>query len=875
LPTTAQRLALRVVGADDQPVVAARLSITDPHPERGNIRKLADYRSGEDGTVRIAGLPPDLDLVLAVTHDHHAPAVLAGRAGSLPSTVRLDAGLALGGRLLDPEARPVSGAEVVVRFWLSDQVPVTLSRRAVSDDEGRWRVAALPAGRVELVVQPKDHAPSSRVLELPRQASEVARITLAQPAIIAVRVVDDLGEPVANAGLSTGTATVSQTDSDGRVQIHAMSDRPLHVSASAPGHLATESDLVPPLPPDLELVLGRSFQIAGRLMDDQGSPVATGNVRIAIGRSIQDAELSPGGGFELDVPPGKPVQLHLLSSHTRELVVDVAPGFAGERRDLGDLTAPVGWAIRGRLLRASDLLPVVGARIWTPRASEKGPLMAWFLRDLLEARSGEEGDFELAGLPPLPTTLRIEAYGLALRRVEVAPGEEASPLELGDILLERGATVSVLAPGAGDGSVARLDVGGRNLPMDFLLAPVEEERAEIPGVPPGSARLSLLAGEEVLCEREVVVGEGEDLVETRCEATPLRVTGRVEMANVPTGPGRLIWGRERLGEPQLPEAVMTFRAGGISQLHTFAARDASVVVQVDADGAFVTSSLRPGRWDVQWMPDEGPSPEPRIVVIGDLEEQEVLLRFAGYAIRGRVIDGEGRPVGGAHVLDHVSRSFDLSAEDGRFGLAVPSGGAHVLQARLHETASSMVEVIVDPEREPELVELVLGEESPEDSLEVRVWSDEELPAPGALVLIELDGSGLRVLTTDSEGIARTILSPPHPPRWRAAALAGTRWVLGDWSESARSMPERDELQLGATGSLVVSADGRSGAVSVATPDGWQVDMLLRWIGASPVVSPERPLTIVGLPVGRYTVSLPPAAVTAEIKEGRTAEVTFR
>lgn len=870
-PVPARPLELRLLDPEGLPVAGARLSVTGPHPERGALRKFADYRSDDGGVALLPAMPPDLELFLVAAHDGYVPLTVSGRAGEIPPILRLEPGTALSGSLTDPRRRPVVGAEVTVRFWASDRLPVAFTRRATSDRDGRWAVEAVPEGGIELIVEAPGYAMLSERIQIPSEADRLAALVL-QPAVpLAVRVRDDLDRPVAEAEVRSATAPAAATDPQGTAVLTVAPDRPVQLRISARGHLPVEKALAPPLPPSFDVTLTRAFRVEGTLLGGEGTPVTSGTVRSRVGRSFQTRELSAGGRFDLELPPSERVELTLLSPTTRQLDLDLEPGLAGEVRDLGDLAAVAGWTVTGRLLREPDGSAVAGARVWTVRASEAGPVMAWFLRDLLETRSDEEGRFTLAGLPRLPTTVRIEAAALAFRRIAVQPGKDEAPTDLGDVYLDAGSEVTVLADGAPEDARAELDLGLRNLPMDLRTTALVEGSATFRNVAAGPVRVAVAAGERVLCEETVTVEDGGEPVEVECTARPLTVSGTVSMGERPWGPGRLVWNPVAGEASVVPEAVMTFRSGGIQQLQVFTALRPPVTVAVGADGQFLTEDLRPGGWEVRWMPEEGSWPEPRRVSIPDAAEHRVLLRYDGFTLGGRVVDTGGEPVAGAHVGDRVSRSFALSADDGGFLLSVPEAGLHVLQARLRGETSPAVEVELEDGREPDPVLLVLGEERPEKELEVAVFADDDRPAAGALVFLESTAGELRILTADAEGRARTSLLAPRPSGWRAAAVYSGRWAFGAWTSAPPSEATRLELRVGATGGLVVTTEESSGTVVIQTPAAWKLTTLLRWLGSPPVVAPARPLHLVGLPPGGYAVTVDGQTSSVTVEKGEVAQ----
>ena len=98
--------------------------------------------------------------------------------------------------------------------------------------------------------------------------------------------------------------------------------------------------------------------------------------RLEIGSRSTEEAVQPDGRFVIDLPPATAAVLVLTSGRTTALRLPIAPGEGGEARDLGELIAPFGQVVLGRLVRDEDLLPVAGARVWALRSADD-PLLAW------------------------------------------------------------------------------------------------------------------------------------------------------------------------------------------------------------------------------------------------------------------------------------------------------------------------------------------------------------------------------------------------------------------------------------------------------------------------------------------------------------------
>ena len=852
--SAAPDLELLVTGADGRPLADATLDALAATAGRRDGGGLLARARGTDGRLRLPALPAAAELVLVVFEPAHAPAVLRGRPGTFPSTVRLGRGAAVTGRFTDPDGRPLAGVRVTAEAWLSAGVPRLLHRRSESGDDGAFAVRGLPDGEVAVLARAPGAAPFAARVEPEDGTADLGTIVLAPGRRLEVLVVDDLGAPVPGARVRAGRGLAATADGRGLALLDGLAaGRALELEAEAPGHLPARSRLEPPAPARTRLALRRAFAVTGRLLAPGGRPAEGGSVRVRTGATMRDEALSAEARFELDLEPGVEAELDLVSPATRELTVRVAAGAAGERRDLGDLAAPAGLTVTGRIVDARDGAPVPGATVWAPRPASGGPLLAWVDGDLLEARSGADGGFRLAGLAPQPAALRVEAPGYARAHLPLSPPADdlaIDVLEVGEVPLSAGAEVTVtLDEAPHEPATARVDLAGQWLELDMLSAPVHDGAAVVRHVPAGPAVVSVVAGRALLCEAEVTVPDGGS-VEVPCDARRAEVHGLVTVGGERAGAGLLTWLPPAI---EAPGTITTIRSGGgLRQQHVFGGGRPQVDVPVEPDGTFATDRLTAGRWRVLWQPEGGSLSEPLDVEVPRTERYQVALDYPGAVVRGLVTDREGRPAAGARVRALGRSALAIAGAGGRFTLAGLEPGRHRLEARLDEAVSRPVEVEVAPGPEPEPVVLVLGPDDPV-RLHVAVLDAAGSPVPGALVFLEEEGRAPRLLTAGADGRAVAPIEEPHPARLRAAALAGGRWALGAWTGWERAA-EGLTLAVAPSGSLAIESS-RAGVPRVLSEQGWDVSWLLTRVGARPEVAPGLPLVLDGLPAGRYTIAL--------------------
>jgi hypothetical protein len=545
--------------------------------------------------------------------------------------------------------------------------------------------------------------------------------------------------------------------------------------------------------------------------------------------------------------------------------VDVKEGQPGETRDLGDIAAPAGLLVRGRLVRASDHSPVAGGHVWLPRPTESGPLMAWAFRDLIETTSTADGSFALSGIPAAPFALRIDAPSLAGTRRPIAPEPGASQVDLGDIELQGGATVIVALDSVESGdAVARIDTAGSGLGIDMLSAPFIDGKARIANVPAGRLMVSAWRRRDMLCRQQIDVPPAGEELEVPCSARKVAVSGFVETAGRRVNTGTLVWLTPVT--PDVPSGIISFGSGAAQQQHVFSPESPRETADVRPDGGF-EARVFPGTWDVIWMPDGGRALGPRTVLVPEAASWQTTLAFPGISVEGIVLDAKRQPVKGADVREIGGQAFAMSREDGTFTLTGAEAGAWRLIAR-HEGASSAVaEVAVQPDGPRPRVELVLN--AAEGRVRVAVFG-ESAAARGTTVFLETDTGRLDLASADQNGIAEFSLSAPYPSRVRAAAAFEGRWALGEWLswESATSQPIA--LHAGATGNVVVRSKTATGPLTITSDHGWRIDRLMQWIGAFIDLRPGSSVAINGLPAGEYVFAAAAQRRTVIVQAGKTA-----
>lgn len=865
---SADDVRIEVIGPDGAAISPVIADILEGEPRAGGQRAWASARS-EAGPIEIPGLPDREAVRLSVFSAAYAPAVVQGRPPDLPRRLRLSAGGTLSGRVADAKGKLLQGATVRVETWSSPRVMQVVLLQDRSREDGSWSVAGIPPGPAILQIQAPGLAPLHEPIEVAPGAVDLGLRHLEPGVRLSVLVVDDEENPVPGAEVRTGSGVSTTSDSKGMAVFSGLPAAPAEIRGSARRHLEGKGRVNPPFTAPARLELRRATTLVGRLVDEAGTPILDGTVQVNQPNCFAEHRLDGEGRFELDLPPGVPLELVLRSSTAVEIRRHEEAGQAGEVRDLGDLAASSGLTVSGRIVGPHGG-PVPGARVWLPRAGTDGPVLAWARRDLLQAVTDAEGKFRLTGLSPGPTLLRVDAAGFARAHVDVAIPAEPPGIEAGDIRLSEGGTIRLLAAGAPEGALARADLRNLWLDLDFVTAEIREGEATFRHLPPGRMTVSVLADRSLLCEREIDLAEGADQ-EVECRRDSMAVHGTVRVGGVPAGPGILSWRPPDTPGPGRIDNHMS--PGGLRQQQVFGVGRPQVDVTVAEDGVFATAELGPGFWKVVWQPMAGSATGEREVEIPRTERAEILLDFPGLMLSGVVLGEDGQPVAGARVRALETGALAFSAQDGSFGLPGPESATQAsVQAEHEGLASPVVEIALEPGREPGPVRLTLGKRSP-PRIEALVVGSDGLPVANAFVFLEEEGRGFRILTTGADGRAAAAMAPPYPGRVRLAASSGSAWFLGSWVswDEARSGLI---AALDGSASIEILGGEHAGIPRILSAGGWDVAALLLSLGMPPALSPGAPLRIDGLPPGPYTVAIDGTGSTVMARAGETAEASF-
>lgn len=358
-------------------------------------------------------------------------------AGDTEASLVLVAGAAVEGRVVDERGAPVAGARV--RFSGASDWSQQGDERydgAVSDATGAFAFEALPAGSFRFVATHASHAPGTSALVTLDGTSrrDGVTITLAAGAVVRGRVVDAANQPVASARVRVGVAAnprvmvfdpprQAYTDATGAFAIEGLPRRELSIVALHETG-ASESRAVDATAGDVgdvTLTIDVTGTIAGVVIDPEGQPIE--GVQVSAGPSFGDNRTRVDfsqwrlRGFPQELTDaGGRFTLTGLAPGTYTLSARRSTGRGRRGPGIGDgVTAKPG-DTNVRLV----LQPEGGVKGKVAFADGTAPAMFTVSVGMTQQSfGGEQGAFELDGLPPQRYELTVRGPGFQTRSIEV------------------------------------------------------------------------------------------------------------------------------------------------------------------------------------------------------------------------------------------------------------------------------------------------------------------------------------------------------------------------------------------------------------------------------------------------------------------------
>ena len=619
----AEPLAGRVRGPDGAPVAGALVRLLArgraDGPAAGTPQP-QETTTGADGRFRFDAAAAEWNELL-VRASGFAPARVRGaKAGALARAISLEPGLALSGVVRKKDGRPA--VKVLVRYEADDAE----SRWVETGEDGSFRLADLPRRRGTIVADGGEDGFAEASGATPGSAKPLV-LSLAPPAILEGRTLDaSTLKPVPRVRLEVASGSgrfAARSEPDGRYRLRGLRPGSTTVRAEEPRHVPWTRRSVPiekGVTRTLDVLLTRGATLAGRVVDEDGRPVAGAGVSLlSSSESPIDAAVwlrgeasrlrtRPDGSFTATrLPPGENQRLLVRHPEFERGTVGGISLVAGGTRSGVVVTIHRGVVLTGRVSDPEGN-PIGGAEVSAGRSfairSSSGGSLTRVRAEMREAprtaRSGSDGTFELRGLAPGGVSVTVKAPGRSTESVDpvrLVRGARSDPVE---VVLRPGATIS--------GRLVRRTGGGAQ--GYFVRALNPREPSEGPGTPAatseadGAFRIEgLRAGETYDLQlfgggagfgpgpRKTGILAPADGVEWVLEGT-----GRIEGSAVDGKTEKPLGAFEVSYQADRPGMGGVFRVGRGGGRFTGGAGEAQLVES--PDGRFAFEEVPAGKWQV-------------------------------------------------------------------------------------------------------------------------------------------------------------------------------------------------------------------------------------------------------------------------------------
>lgn len=849
------------VTANDAPLADARFYLVEEASvHRPQAAHLGYETSDEEGVVAIT-LPSAERSAVVVTHDLRSAAPFSS-PGNVPPRIELAPGLVVSGQAANEAGEPVGGARLQGLSFIPNGFGLLQRHFGRTELDGRFEIGGFAPGHVSLQAKAGGFE-FARTFSL-EESVNLGTIVLHSSEAAWLRVLDARdGTAVPGARIRDASGYWTTASEEGPTRLSLAFGREIAILAtrylSTRFELPSRAGMTAEEPFVVRLV--PAFFVEGVFVAADGTTRAAGGRASATRRGgerseIRQSFMEPDGSFSIELPAGA-WSLELSAGNAGVLRLDVQ-GAEGEFRDLGVVSAEPSVWVAGQVLDEDDYAPVAAASVSYTRPSELGPLMAPLLGEVATVATDAEGRFELFGLKPGKSTLRVRADGYAARKLEVEASANQG-FDVGVVALSRGRLVTVRSD-VDEGTVL-LDVGGTGLPEDRLVATLAEKRATFTNVPEGSFGVKVHEDGRAVCVKRVPEGAGDE--EVVCNHSAVRVTGLVTRGSEPAG-GMLSW--RRRAEASFPEGFERRTVGPFTETSLVAStRTLQLEAALGGDGRYSLPAVLPGEWEVIWVPLSGGVQDARSVTVPNARETVLDFRYDDISIEGLVIGPDGEPVPFAGVTVFPSRQRAGAGRDGRFKVLGLAPGTHRLRARRQHLQSALVEVELRGATDREVVQLQLEEGSTDEELVISIDG-----GGSGFCFVEMESSLHQIVRVEN-GVATVVPDEPLPEKVRIACQIEGRWILDGWRELRRALDrgvEFDPSESNATLELI--AEDPTGPVEIIGPGGWDLGKLRPWFGGASTFAGGE--TVANLPVGEYVLRWRSQTRTVYTQSRRATEV---
>ncbi|MGE0142731.1 MAG: carboxypeptidase regulatory-like domain-containing protein [Planctomycetota bacterium] len=663
------RLAAQPVGKELVRVVL--------EPGAGGVRRAISTQPDENGRFRFEHVAAGPARVTAHFLHFLPSTVNTVSVGGDPISVTLmtTLGTTLSGRVRSFDDQPVADAEVKVYPSTAWNLLLYEPLIATTDAQGEFHVTGLGNSAVMVKISHPDHSSVSRPVslasgsssqdfELPRRARLALRLTGVTRPLMQFRIVTDSGA-IHRAKLGeSNRVEFPESMTAGSAKLEILDGA---CAFSESGSRETDLDLREGVLNEFDFELIEPARIRGRVVDDQGAPLA--DVLVDAPRARFDRRnpeswstaTDSDGRFELRGLASMSTVLRFsLDGWTAEdLPIEV--GAEQPTVDLGEVRMGRPGMVTGTVIR--DGAPLGGVNLFATRGGETGSLGV----------SGPDGRYVLHGLTPGRYRVMARFGSMPIQihdaQVNVEAGRTTEAIDI-DVPVGRRVRGRVMTRAGAPVADALVFVVGANT---AVTATDQNGNFEME-VPEGPLDIQAFSPDFLVNETEPLSENGSQINIRLPWFDQGVVEGSIATAVRGAQPQRVLLSLRPLDE-------------GLSS-EDRALRTRVTTVDVEPGGAIHVEQIPAGRAELRviapgfgaWSQSVDVTPAAR----GVTTLPKVLLE-TGASIAGVVVDGEGKPIVGAAV--HLGEVEDLSSplayvnqtdRDGRFSISGVTPRSHRL-----------------------------------------------------------------------------------------------------------------------------------------------------------------------------------------------------
>ncbi len=538
--------------------------------------------------------------------------------------------LRLEGQVLGLDGKGVGGAKV----WLGSVPP----RSTKSEDDGTFsfdklvgRTYYLSASSGELLGGPVHYKLTG--------TSDPVVIRLAEGAVVNVTVVDDAAKPIEGADVKHDEEHAAKTNAAGKATLKPVHPGWVAVDAKASGYAPNSAYTMigsAGATGELKITLRKGFAVSGRVIDENGKPVAKVKINASAGMwglggtDNDDAITDDKGGFQI---AALAAGTHTLSAVDGEHApAQSSPITIADRPVTGiEIKMKSGGRVAGTVIdTANKPVPFATVRIAGKTSGGDGDRNA----ASRQATCDKDGTFEIRGLARNKLQARAESDTAASKVIDVDLSDKAaaSGLELvldvsgqiaGVVVDDKGAPVPEVQVNAFPDILGGASTEGLQLAGMSSATTDGGGAFVIHGLPDGAYKLW-------------AARPSSSAQEWGQSGTPAKVGDKAVKITL-AAPGTLI-GKIVIDGAASPPKLATVQLG-------------SVTPTPATEGAFQIKDVNPGTYDVTFRSPEFAELIKRDVKIdpGKTTDLGTVTAFRGRKLTGKVVDGAGAPVAGAKV----------------------------------------------------------------------------------------------------------------------------------------------------------------------------------------------------------------------------------